>query len=112
MLVNVCSAFRAPFVEVQTEAQKLLNNADSSTKLCFMCGQATKTTCARCKLASYCSVECQRSCWSGHKHLCKDMKGFLGLRFSNRQRIVDTDVALPPKNTRPALRSNYSKNVK
>jgi len=84
---EVCWAFRAPFDEVQAEAQSLLKNVDNElSKLCFKCGQVTKTTCGRCKLASYCSVECQRSCWNVHKHLCKDMKKLLGVALLPRKK--------------------------
>ncbi|XP_019449298.1 PREDICTED: uncharacterized protein LOC109351998 isoform X2 [Lupinus angustifolius] len=38
---------------------------------CALCGNLSSKRCSRCKVARYCSVECQISHWrSGHKHEC------------------------------------------
>ncbi|KAK7250887.1 hypothetical protein RIF29_33633 [Crotalaria pallida] len=38
---------------------------------CAYCGNPSNTRCSRCKVARYCSVECQIRHWrSGHKHEC------------------------------------------
>ena len=34
-------------------------------------------TCSRCRLACYCSTECQREHWASHKEICKMIKGVL-----------------------------------
>ncbi|KAK9815876.1 hypothetical protein WJX72_011130 [[Myrmecia] bisecta] len=47
-----------------------------SPKACFYCGQtrheAQLGRCARCAVARYCSVECQRSAWQQHRSQCKE----------------------------------------
>jgi sulfatase maturation enzyme AslB (radical SAM superfamily) len=64
-----------------------------ATFLCFHCGvpeTASKTLkeCSRCKLAQYCSVDCQRANWNwkyknmmgaSHKIVCKDLCEFFAL---------------------------------
>ena len=39
--------------------------------ICEVCGKDGKLmTCAKCKIANYCSLECQRKHWSKHKLVC------------------------------------------
>src|SRR5687768_18397886 len=44
----------------------------SFNKVCLVCGIETPKmkSCSRCRVAKYCSIECQRSDWSTHKRLC------------------------------------------
>ncbi|KAI9011606.1 hypothetical protein DFJ74DRAFT_684072 [Hyaloraphidium curvatum] len=49
----------------------------SMTPRCYQCGfspeggQASMKRCSRCKIACYCSVECQRAAWPSHKKMCR-----------------------------------------
>ena len=38
---------------------------------CFNCGVSAKHACSKCKVARYCSAECQRTHWPAHKASCK-----------------------------------------
>jgi len=38
---------------------------------CKVCGEPAGASCAKCKVARYCSVECQRGDWKTHKKECK-----------------------------------------
>ena len=40
-------------------------------------GDRPLDTCSRCRLACYCSTECQREHWVSHKEICKMIKGVL-----------------------------------
>ena len=85
--VNV---FKAPLKFVYEEADKLLKDADAKasggqmSSHCFGCGCEAKKEalmrCGRCKLAKYCSKECQTSAWiSGHKGVCVNADNLLRL---------------------------------
>ncbi len=42
---------------------------------CFVCGNKTNLKkCAGCKVASYCSIVCQRKAWITHKQECKALQ--------------------------------------
>ena len=45
---------------------------DAATALCNACGSpANLKVCARCRVARYCSAECQKRAWkTGHKEQC------------------------------------------
>ncbi|XP_060083307.1 uncharacterized protein LOC132562576 [Ylistrum balloti] len=52
-------------------------NLDSSHyRKCMVCGKASPTvkTCTRCKMADYCSKECQKQDWKLHRLQCKGPK--------------------------------------
>ena len=55
---------------MKEEAKQLLR-AESVSLCAAGCGMAGDKKCAKCKLASYCSVECQRAHWKVHKKTCK-----------------------------------------
>eukprot|EP00037_Helgoeca_nana_P018727 m.180586 g.180586 ORF g.180586 m.180586 type:complete len:219 (-) comp24564_c0_seq1:365-1021(-) len=40
-------------------------------KRCFGCHMPTEKKCTACQCAFFCSKECQKSCWSAHKPMCK-----------------------------------------
>jgi hypothetical protein len=46
---------------------------DFSAGCCLQCGRTASHKCARCQVARYCSVECQRSNWPSHKGTCKEL---------------------------------------
>ena len=59
------------------------SNRDSSTnkqnendrnQSCQVCGGPCTTRCSLCKLVYYCSVDCQRMDWGGHKKTCLGRK--------------------------------------
>lgn len=87
--LDSCYVFNATLKEVEQEAQKLLNDADVLTPLageaqqvpvCFNCGVKSEklSHCGACKLAKYCSKECQVSAWASvHKKLCKQSETLL-----------------------------------
>jgi hypothetical protein len=43
-------------------------------KRCFVCHKPAAASCAACRVACFCSKECQKSGWAGHKKLCKLVK--------------------------------------
>ncbi|KAL5004852.1 hypothetical protein ScPMuIL_018308 [Solemya velum] len=56
------------------------NNAASSKGCgdrCSVCGTRSTKTCARCKIAIYCSTICQRQHWAVHKPHCVKVDGVL-----------------------------------
>jgi len=40
-------------------------------KACQTCQELASKNCSRCHKARYCSVDCQKTDWSSHKHKCK-----------------------------------------
>jgi hypothetical protein len=46
---------------------------------CDCCGQKNSFVCSQCKVAAYCSSNCQRKNWDSHKSTCKDLKKLWGL---------------------------------
>lgn len=84
--LDSCFVFKAPLQMVQDEASKLLNSADFNFKgqvqECFGCGVRKEniSRCGNCKLACYCSKECQADSWkSVHKKLCSQSETLLRL---------------------------------
>ena len=49
-------------------------------------GDRPLDTCSRCRLACYCSTECQREHWVSHKEICKMIKGVLW-RYSRLRQV-------------------------
>ena len=48
---------------------------DSWWQACAACGSADATLrCSACKAARYCSKECQKAHWKGHKAVCKQLR--------------------------------------
>mmetsp|Transcript_50524 Transcript_50524/g.99907 ORF Transcript_50524/g.99907 Transcript_50524/m.99907 type:complete len:173 (+) Transcript_50524:122-640(+) len=43
-------------------------------KRCFVCHKPAAATCTACRVACFCSKECQKSGWAGHKKLCMLVK--------------------------------------
>lgn len=86
--------FDTSLKKVQDEAERLLQSADlgpnsKETSECFSCGiKADLSRCASCKLAKYCSKECQTKAWkSGHKKLCKQADVLLRLALLPRHKF-------------------------
>lgn len=100
--LDSCYIFNTSLKNVQDEAQKLLNHADIESNEnikelveCFGCGVKSDvlSRCANCKLAKYCSKECQTKAWkAGHKNLCKQSEVLLRLtvlpRYSFRDHLT------------------------
>jgi hypothetical protein len=64
----------------KTYKQAATVDCDSTSlkHVCVMCpaqGSDMKY-CARCRIARYCSAECQKADWSHHKHICKHHANF------------------------------------
>jgi hypothetical protein len=61
--LDTCWAFKASLDELMHEAVALLAAADARargrTPPCAVCGNAARSQCSRCKLAAFCSQECQ-----------------------------------------------------
>src|SRR5438046_1259916 len=43
---------------------------------CAICNSPNSHSCASCRSAAYCSIECQQTDWPVHKTLCKTFKTF------------------------------------
>ena len=58
--------------ERQHEGEDEDEDAFDHDRLCEMCEQECATSCSRCRLVYYCSVDCQRQDWKeGHRKICK-----------------------------------------
>lgn len=87
-----CFIFKASIKILEKEANKLLEMKDAKelNKLekCFNCGKEKESLsrCSKCKLALYCSKECQKESWiSSHKGLCSQFDVLLRLSALPRQ---------------------------
>jgi len=68
----------------------------TSAKACVVCGTRENTrVCARCKLAYYCGVACQKKDWSLHKPICGGKKPAAtgAERMELSRAVEDDDVA-------------------
>lgn len=85
--LDMCYIFRESLSVVNNEAQMLLLDADLMVKnqpSCFTCQYnctgKVAVRCANCKLAKYCSKECQTYAWKeGHKRTCNQSETLLSL---------------------------------
>jgi len=71
--------FPCTYEQLRAETHHLWRNAHEKAKHCFQCNKATGSRCGKCKLAYYCSTECQSAAWGLHKKLCGDEAKILGL---------------------------------
>ena len=92
--LNKCFVFKSALVGLLDEAKNLLNDSDLQAKTeksaCFGCFNVCEkiSRCSSCKLAKYCSVECQQKCWKqGHKKLCQQAETLLRLAALPRQSV-------------------------
>ena len=64
-----------------------VNETPTQEAVCFWCGNAEKalSKCAKCRVASYCSRECQIKDWkAGHKHSCKSKQSKFDNNYVNK----------------------------
>ena len=62
---------------------------------CSRCGNLPAKRCSRCRLARYCSADCQRAHWIGHKPHCRSY----GLPTKPTEPTKPTPPASPPEPT-------------
>lgn len=61
-----------------------VNDIEVIKGTCFTCGAESKSDgkalmkCAACKVAEYCSAECQKADWKAHKGICKQLEELNG----------------------------------
>ncbi|CAF0800959.1 unnamed protein product [Brachionus calyciflorus] len=84
--LNSCFIFKSNIHNLESEAQKLLDSKDAKftnkNTQCFNCSVEKETLlrCSKCKLALYCSTECQKKSWATHhKSLCSQFDILLRL---------------------------------
>lgn len=87
--LDSCFIFKESLEMVKQEANSLFLDAELMAKneisSCFSCGYSNKSystfiRCAHCKLAKYCSKECQSYSWQeSHKRLCSQDETLLRL---------------------------------
>lgn len=88
--LDSCFVFKESLEMVKQEANSLLLDAELMVKnevsSCFSCGYSNSSVshtlirCANCKLAKYCSKECQSYAWKeSHKRLCSQNETLLRL---------------------------------
>ena len=73
-----CPAAAEYFTIAKTEFKETLESTLPTITLksatpfgCWVCGETTNIQrCASCKMAQYCSMECQRTGWKSHKKDC------------------------------------------
>ena len=51
------------------------HHEDHTDDICSTCNTACTSRCNGCKVARYCSKDCQRADWPLHKKVCKDFAG-------------------------------------
>ena len=54
-------------------------------RVCFVCSKPTMKRCSGCQCACFCSAECLKIGWGGHKKMCKLVKA------GGTPRVVDDD---------------------
>ena len=90
--LDTCWAFKASLKDVTDEADKLLAAADAKAEKkpasCFACAKPTTSCCGKCKIARFCSRECQITEWPKHKKLCRDAAKLLSLSCLPRHPYV------------------------
>jgi hypothetical protein len=81
-----CFIFKSEMLKLKLEANKLLKNADleinGKLSECGGCGlrYTSLSRCSVCKIAKYCSRECQSKAWKdGHKKFCSQAEIILRL---------------------------------
>lgn len=57
--------------KVTRELKVKKNKAVKSENVCWNCGKFGKKKCGNCRVAKYCSKECQRVHWKEHKPICR-----------------------------------------
>ena len=63
---NICKVYDNP-----EACRQMASNREMASKYCLGCGKKRKLkTCARCKVARFCSTECVQSAWTYHKPNC------------------------------------------
>jgi hypothetical protein len=78
-------------------------------KFCYGCGKTSQDElqiCARCKLVSYCSRECQKKDWKQHRLECKKFHGI-------KKDVKEMERAVRAKtgNSKRQVREMYEKNL-
>ncbi len=74
-----------------SSSQKKNNKVNA---ICLHCGQSNPNLqCARCHMAAYCNVECQRSHWTQHKKECFSKKEREAKAMRQREEIVQQALA-------------------
>jgi len=108
--LDSCYVFKSNLIDLLEEAKRLLNDSDMNAvdekSSCFGCGVICEkiSRCGNCKLAKYCSRECQAKCWKEvHKKLCSQNETILRLSALPRQPFTKhfsftngDDDSLPP----------------
>ena len=56
---------------------------------CFVCHKRTTNQCSQCRCACFCSKECQRIGWAGHKALCVAVKAAGGPRLDPESLTIE-----------------------
>lgn len=95
MVPNSCIILKESIFDLQEHAKKLLNDADFISRKevneCFGCQQKCNDIkrCSGCKLAKYCSLECQQKDWQlCHKKLCSQAEVLLRLASLPRNQDI------------------------
>lgn len=57
-------------VSIAPDAAEARAAAHAAPRACLVCATPTTSRCTACKLARYCSRECQRANWRVHRTLC------------------------------------------
>lgn len=100
--LDSCFVFKSDIVDVSDEGKYLLDDADCNAKKekssCFGCGITCERImrCSNCKLAKYCSRECQAKCWKeSHKRLCSQNEIILRLACLPRHEFEEYFTFVP-----------------
>lgn len=61
---------------------------------CDKCKKPANTQCGQCKCVYYCSRDCQKLAWNGHKSICKDLStyGLEGLIKRKNDMFIESAI--------------------
>ena len=62
--------FNAPVMAADAAAEEDVNKR-YYMRVCAVCGKEAPLRCSRCRIARYCSANCQRADWKKHKPVCE-----------------------------------------
>ena len=56
------------------DEDEMLDNGEPRRRTCWRCGREAANRCTACRVANYCSAECQRTHWTVHRVECARLK--------------------------------------
>ena len=80
--------------ELRTKFRRTVIRASPVSTCCAKCGMPAIKKCSGCKIARYCSPQCQQSDWKEHKPLCRNVYDRVALSVSPGLPPAEVDAML------------------